>query len=113
MQKNRKELRDAYKEKPKRGGIYVILNSKNGRYLLSSTLDIDGARNRFGFAVKVDSCVDYLLTKDWKEFGASAFSLEVLEEMTMKPEQTSQEFAEDLKVLLSFWKEKYDPALSY
>ena len=73
----RKELKNAYKEKPAIGGIYCILCSGDGR------------------------------RKEWSQYGARSFSFSILEELKKKETQTEHEFSEDIGVLLEIWLEKY------
>ena len=53
------------------------------------------------------------MQKDWRAFGPSAFTFQVLEELVQKEGQTEAEFREELAVLGELWAEKFDPALSY
>lgn len=109
----RKELIRAYKERELLGGVYRIKNMANGRYLLSHAIDLQGSKNLFDFSVATGSAMQHKLTKDWKEFGAQAFAFEVLEELKSKPDQTLEEFAQDLELLEQLWREKLDLTLEY
>lgn len=109
----RKELISRYKQQKDTGGICVIKNTKNGRYLLTAEKNTQGSRNRFAFSQSTGSCVTLKVQQDWKEYGPAAFTFEVLEEMEQKETQTDREFTEDLSLLLELWREKFDPILSY
>lgn len=53
------------------------------------------------------------LRKDWEELGATAFTLEVLEELAQKPEQSQAEFMDDLKTLEQLWRANLDATKEY
>ena len=102
---NKKALIHAYKTKKDIGGICKITNSKNGKILLFAAPDLVGAKNRFEFSCKTQSCFQLELKTDWQEFGPQAFSFEVVEELEKMPDQTNKEFRDDLKELLLMWQE--------
>ena len=53
------------------------------------------------------------LQKDWEELGAQAFTLEVLEELEQKPEQTQAAFMDDLETLEQLLRENLDASQEY
>jgi len=103
---NRKELIRKYKERKVTGGVYRILNTQNGKYLLASCIDLKGDRNRFDFSVSTGSCVQLKLQKDWNQFGPKAFKFEVLDELKKDPEQDNTAFREELRLLEEMWRER-------
>ena len=103
---DRKALTLAYRERKVIGGVYRIVNTENSNILLAPTADLQGAKNRFDFSLKTGSCVNLKIQKDWDEYGANAFTFEILEELEKKEDQTPKEFQEDLKVLQEMWQEK-------
>ena len=96
----------AYKALPQQGGIYQIRNTTTGRILLHWTAEMQGSKNRFDFAVLTDSCVDYALQSDWKQYGKQVFAFEVLEARAQKETQTLPAFRADLKKRFEQWQEK-------
>ena len=102
---NKKALINAYKIKKDIGGICKITNTKNGKVLLFAAPDLVGAKNRFTFSCKINSCFQLELKQDWQEYGPQAFTFEVVEELEKMPEQSNKEFKEDLKELLLIWQE--------
>lgn len=109
----RKQLREQYKQREVTGGVCRILNVQNGRYLLMGSDDLRGSRNAFDFSISTGGCVNMLLQRDWKEYGAGAFSFEVLEELVKKPEQTREQFMADVEALRELWAERFDLQKSY
>lgn len=88
------------------GGIYVIRCQGNGRTWLKSTSDLKGEQNRFQFALSNNSSPTPAMLREWNQYGAKSFSLQVLEELEKKDTQTDREFADDVQALLELWKEK-------
>src|SRR4051794_33917167 len=101
----RKELRAQYDQAPPEAAIYRIVNSRNNKVLLGSTLNLTGIRNRLAFARSTNSPggLDLRLSKDIREYGFDAFSLEVLEILDVTPEMTRAEIQADLATLEALW----------
>lgn len=109
----RKEITNAYKNRKLRGGVYIITNTVNGKYLIDHVANLQSVQNRFQFAVTTGSTLHPKLQKDWKELGAQAFTLEVLEELEQKPEQSQTAFMDDLKTLELLCRAKLDASKEY
>jgi hypothetical protein len=109
----RKTLKNEYKQGKIVGGIYRVANTHNGMYLLDYAANLQSKQNSFNFMVSSGSCLDYRLKKDLAEFGVQAFIFEILEALEKKPEQTRDEFIDDLKLLGQLWSEKLDPSKRY
>lgn len=110
---DRKALSKGYKERKLIGGVYLIRNTQNGRYLVGQAVDLASARNRFQFAVTTGSAVDPRVREDWATFGAHAFTLDILEELEQGPEQTRAQFNEDLVELERLRRADLDPTKEY
>lgn len=102
----RKQLKNNYKNKAAVGGVYAIECSGNHRRCIKSTVDIAGIKNRFQFALSIKGCPDPIMNNEWIQYGSDAFSLVILEELTMKDGQTPKEFANDIALLYEMWLEK-------
>src|SRR5438094_472692 len=100
----KKELINEYKERTLRGGVYTITNAVSGKYFISHSANLKSVQNHFQFAVTTGSTVQTRLQKDRKELGAKAFTLEILEELQQRPEQSQTEFMDDLKTLEQLWR---------
>ncbi|HZC04782.1 MAG TPA: GIY-YIG nuclease family protein [Ktedonobacterales bacterium] len=110
---DRKALSKDYKERRQVGGVYTITNTRNGKYLLGYAVDLASVRNRFQFAVTTGSAVDPRLRADWQEFGAQAFTLDILEELERGPDQMQARFMDDLKALAQLRRADLDPGQEY
>lgn len=104
---SRKELKEQYKNRTRIGGVYRIICKDNKEQWIRTTMDMQGAKNRFLFSVSMDSYPEQAMAKAWKQYGKSAFSFEILEELQMSETQTEQEFLEDINTLLEIWNEKH------
>lgn len=109
----RREISKQYKERKLHGGVYTITNTVNGKYLLDHAADLASLRNRFQFSVTTGSTVHPKLRQDWEALGAKAFTLDVLEELEQRPDQTRASFMDDLKTLEQLASANLDPAKKY
>ncbi len=113
MSDSKKALKEAYKNRKITGCVYIVRNARNGRYYLNYS-DVGAApANSFALSVSAGSPFKPGMAADWKEHGAQAFVLEILEEMEKKEAQSPREFAGELAVLADLWAEKFDAALRY
>jgi hypothetical protein len=109
----RKEINDEFKSRKLCGGVYTITNSVNGKYLLGYAADLKSIQNRFQFTITSGSTFHPKLQKDWEEYGAHVFTIEVLEELEQKPDQSQAEFIEDLKTLEQLCRANLDESKQY
>lgn len=109
----RKEIINQYKDRKLRGGVYTITNTLNGKYLIAHTANIVSVQNQFQFAQITGSAVHPRLQKDWGEQGPHVFSLEILEELEQKSEQSQAEFMDDLQTLEQLWRANFDTQKEY
>jgi len=97
-----------YKDTPRPMGVFQVINKVNGKVLIGSSLNLTARLNRFKSELKLGSCRNVVLQKEWKEFGHEAFIFEELE--ILKPlDDPSYNPAEDLKFLEDLWTEKLKP----
>src|SRR5258708_30692542 len=109
----RKEIINEYKERKLYGGVYTITNTLNGKYLIGHAANLKSVQNHFQFAITTGSTVHPKLQKDWEELGLQAFTLEVLEELKQRPDQSQAEFMEELKILEQLWRANLDASKEY
>lgn len=101
----KKALKEQYGNKVIIGGIYRIKCHGSNKIWLRATTNLRGAKNRFAFALSTNSCPEPCMREIWKEFGATAFLFEKLEEIKKKETQTEREFADDIQALLELYTE--------
>ena len=109
----RKEINNVYKARKLYGGVYTITNTLNGKYLIGYSANLKSIQNRFQFALTTGSIFHPKLQKDWEEFGAQVFTLEVLEELEQKPDQSQADFIDDLKTLEQLCRTNLDESKEY
>ncbi|EFH84403.1 GIY-YIG nuclease family protein [Ktedonobacter racemifer] len=109
----RKALINEYKERKRRGCVYLVTNINNGKYLIGHSANVQSEQNKFQFACMTGTAFHPRLRKDWKEVGTQDFTLKVLEELEQKPDQGQEAFMDDLKALEQLWRATLDPAQEY
>jgi len=105
---DRKAKIKAYKETDSPMGIFQIVNKVNGKIFIGSSRNIPAILNRYKTELKLGSCRNTMLQKEWKEFGSDAFAFEELEILKSLDDQ-NYDPNEDLKILLDLWSEKLKP----
>ena len=101
-------LRRAYKESPRQAGIFQIKNTHTGRILLGSSTNLHGPLNKHRFMLSIGSHDNAVLQKDWNQFGADAFTFEILE--IVKPSNDPLfNLDDELTLLEQIWLEKLQP----
>ncbi|MDU7336757.1 MAG: GIY-YIG nuclease family protein [Clostridium sp.] len=102
----KKALKNQYKNSKQVGGVYRICCVPSGECWVRCSADLKGVKNRFAFYCSTNQSPEPAMAQVWKQYGASKFSFEVLEELEKTETQTSQEFAIDIAALLELWNEK-------
>ncbi len=114
MEKDRKrEIISEYKQRKTKGGICMITNKANGRYMLKAEVDMDSFRNRFNFSMRMGSCLHPKMQRDFDQYGAEVFGLEFLEETEKKEEESQMGFRDRLKRMEESWAERFDREKAY
>ena len=103
----RKEIVTEYKQQRTTGGVYRIYNNQSGRILIKADVNLGAVQNRFNFSKKMNSCLMIKLQRDWIEFGAQSFEIEILTEIEMKNDENIKDFRKRLQELEDQCKQKY------
>jgi group I intron endonuclease len=106
--KSRKELNREYLERPKPAGVFQVKNTVNGKVLLGSSLNLDGALNGHKFMLKTGSHRNKALQEDWNKYGADQFVFEILEVVQAKDDPNFN-LSVELTLLEMLWLEKLHP----
>jgi hypothetical protein len=111
----RKALRARFEQTRREAAVYLLRNRRTNRALLGSTLDLASVRNKLEFAQSTNtaSALDHRLSKDIRQFGIDAFTLEVLEVLEVTSERTPEQVRADLTALEELWRERLDPSELY
>ncbi|AIQ68726.1 GIY-YIG nuclease family protein [Paenibacillus graminis] len=81
----RKELAYNYAHSHRPMGVYRIVNTRNDKAFVGSSLNLDGVWNKHKFMLDIGNHDNKALQADWKEYGEKAFVFEILEQI--KPEE--------------------------
>lgn len=107
MDKNRRrELQEQYKELKTYMGIFQIKNNVNGKIFIDSTRNLKNQWLTIKWQLEAGRHANSQLQKDWKEFGAEAFTYGVLEE---KETDKIEDIRWELKQMEKQWLEKLQP----
>lgn len=106
--KTRKELNREYRERPKPAGVFQIKNTVNGKVLLGSSLNLEGALNGHKFTLKIGSHRNKQLQKDWNTYGPDTFLFEILETVRVR-EDPNFNLSDELTLLEMIWLERLQP----
>jgi len=106
--KSRKELNREYLERPKPAGVFQVKNKVNGKALLGSSLNLDGALNGHRFMLNIGSHSNKALMEDWNQYGPDAFLFEILEVVQVRDDPNFN-LHDELTLLEMIWLEKLQP----
>lgn len=106
---DRRELIRAYKQTPRPMGVYRVHNTVNGKSLVGKSRDLPSILNRERAELKLGGHRNKQMQRDWNELGASAFTFEVLDTLSVPPDQPGYDPADDLRVLEALWLERLQP----
>ena len=106
--KSRQDIKREYKERKKPAGVFQVKNTKNGKVLLGSSLNLEGALNRHKFELTMGSHRSKELQKDWNEQGPDAFVFEILEEVKIR-DVPHFDINDELLLLEQIWLEALQP----
>lgn len=95
-------------ERPKPAGVFQIKNKINGKVLLGSSLNLNGALNGHRFTLKINSHRNKALQEDWNQYGEENFMFEILEEVQVR-EDPNFNLSDELTLLEMIWFEKLEP----
>ena len=104
----RRDLKRAYKERKKPAGVFQVKNSANGKLLLGSSLNLEGALNSHKFMLSIGRHRNEALQKEWNEYGQDKFIFEVLEVVKVKDDPNFN-LEDELTLLEQIWLEKLNP----
>lgn len=102
---NRKELINKYKEQEVELGIIKIQNTITGYAYVDICNNLYKPFEGIKFQLNLGRFKSKELQKDWKEYGETAFSFEVVEKLKTNQNESEKEKIDNLKELLDIWLE--------
>lgn len=106
--KTRKDLKQAYRERPKQAGVFQIKNSVTGKLLLGSSLNLDGPLNRHKFQLSLGKHPNKALQDDWNTYGPDVWLFEILEVVKVTDDPYFK-LSDELALLEQIWLEQLQP----
>ena len=106
--KTRKVLKEEYKQKKFKMGVFQIKNKINSKIFIVSSLDLNAIWNRQKMQLKLGSHPNPELQKDWKEYSEESFSYEILAEIKQVDEKKIN-YNKEIKVLEELFIEELEP----
>jgi len=103
---DKKEAKQQYLQTKLPMGILQIKCLTKNKSCLILAANLQGKINSLKFQLKSNSFVNKKLQADWLELGEEAFTIEVLDELEYQKDGNKLNYEEELKELLSLWKEK-------
>lgn len=105
---NRKELKEAYKERKFKMGVYQIRNTVNGKIFVDGSTNLESIWKRYRFELSMGGHKNAALQQDWKTFGEENFVFEVLSEIAEQEDQTP-DYNKEVKLLKEMYLEELQP----
>jgi hypothetical protein len=103
---SKKEIKEQYRNRTVIGGVYCITCSGSGQKWIKSTNNIAGQINKLEFFVSTNLCPEPGMNSDWQQYGASSFSLDILETLEKGETQTDKEFSDEIRIMYDMLLEK-------
>lgn len=104
--KTRKELQEEYKQIKTYMGVIQLTNKINGKIFIAACSNLKNKWMRIQSQMAMGIHSNTQLVRDWEEFGAEAFTYEVLEE---KEADGVTDMRWELKQMEKPWLEKLQP----
>ena len=106
--KSQQDLKREYKERKKPAGVFRVLNTANGKFLLGSSLNLEGPLNSHKFMLTIGKHRNEALQTDWNTFGAEKFLFEILETVRVTDDPNFN-LEDELTLLEEIWIENLHP----
>ncbi len=106
--KTKKELKNIYKEKKFKIGVFQLRNTVNNKIFVGSATDLEAIWNRLKTELKFGSYPNALLQNDWNQFGSENFVFEILGEIKQDDEKQTN-YRKEIKELEKMFLEELQP----
>jgi hypothetical protein len=108
MEKEKKRLKQEYKQNPRPMGVFLIRNMVNEKVFVGVSLDLAGIINRHKFQLAMGKHPNTRLQAEWNEHGSESFAFEILDQLNPQDNPHS-DYKRDLASLEDLWLEKLQP----
>jgi group I intron endonuclease len=106
--KTRKEIKNEYKEKKQKIGIFQIRNVVNNKILVGSSMNLDSIWNRHLAELKFGNHRNRRLQEDWNKFGEENFRFEIIS-VVKQDEKENADYKKEVKELEKLFLEELQP----
>jgi len=105
---NQKALKEAFRQKKFRIGVFQLRNLTNQKILIGSNVNLDAYWNRMRSELKLGAFRNAELQQEWNEFGETSFAFEILAEI-QQDESQSRNYAREAKELEKLYVDELQP----
>lgn len=102
----KKELKLQYKQMRPQMGIFIIRSKANKKCYIETTQNLKATLNSTKFKLGAAAHPNRELQKEWKDFGAENFRIEILENLEYDKDESKTDYTEDLTWVKMIWEEK-------
>lgn len=102
----KKELKALYKQMKPKMGIIIIKRNDEAKCYIEETQDLQSKLNSTKRRLERLCHPNKELQREWKSFGASKFTIEILDNLEYDKDESKTDYTEDLKLLKEIWKDK-------
>ena len=106
--KTHKELKEEYKQRKHKMGVFQIKNKVNGKVFIGSSTDLQAIWHRQKLQLGIGMHPNKKLQEDWKEHGAENFIYEIIEEIKISEDNTV-DYKKEIKTLEEMNIEELQP----
>jgi hypothetical protein len=100
--KTRSDLKREYKETRPPMGVFVVRNTRSGRFQLHASRNLKAGMNRLSVEITPSTRPNRDLQRDWEALGREAFEIKTLDVLEPKDEP-GWDPTEDLEQLKAMW----------
>ncbi|HHW06348.1 MAG TPA: GIY-YIG nuclease family protein [Clostridia bacterium] len=102
----KKQLKEQFKSMKPAMGIMIIRSKVGNKCFLQPTQNLRGAINSTRFKLDAGIHPNRALQRDWHQYGADSFAIEVLAELEYDRDETKTDYTEELAILQMIWEER-------
>lgn len=106
----KKELIRAFKETPKRQGVFAVRCAPSGEIWVSPSPNLDKQQTSLWFSLRMGGNPNKAMQAAWKAHGEAAFGFEVLEELQLEDDTPAYVVQTRLKDRAAYWQDKLGAA---
>jgi len=106
--KTKKNLKEEYKLKKFKIGVYQIRNKVNNKVLIDSSVNIEAIFNRNRLQLNFGNHPNKILQNEWKQFGEEQFAFDILAEVKQSDTE-EKDYVREAKQLAEMYIDELKP----